>query len=342
MKAKFFFFIFKYKYRKRTFNNFLKLRKIKNYYIFDLSGIVKYYIFGLPLYFVANIFKRIFKDCVFLSCDAKPQLRLNGINLFFGGTSYKVPDKYKHYKNNCFVFENFSKPEKNLLNLYPFQPLNIKNFKKPKIVFIGSFNFQEDKIVEEIWINEKENIYENLSTIDTISFWKKYDLDKNKRLQYYYIQLKERLRLNLILKVNKIFSKDFVLVGSKWQKYIPEAKNDEYNLLKIKELYQGNICLDLGSKWGSNIIYPRSVEIIENGGLLVQSYQENSLNDTNHASEVTNKFNSVDQLEKILKKFLTDQEFFKEKYIKQYNFFNDNEKNYSTFSKIYEIAKEEK
>ena len=342
MKTKFFFFIFKYNYRKRSFNNFLKIRKIKNYYIFNLSGIVRYYLFGLPLYLITNIFKGIFKNFIFISCDARPQLRFNSINLFFGGTSYKVPEYYKHYENNCFVFENFSKPEKNLLNLYPFKPIKIEIFAKPKIIFIGGFNLKEDEIVEEIWKNEKENIFENFNIIEKISFWEKYDLAKNKRLQYYYIQLKERLRLNLVLKINEIFRDDFTLIGSKWKKYIPTAKNDEFNILKIKELYKGNICLDFGSKWGSNIIYPRSVEIIENGGLLVQSQQQNSSKNTNHASEVINVFNNINQLQKLLQSFLTNQELLKEKFMKQYNFFNDDEKNYSTLSKMYEIAKKRK
>ncbi len=342
METKFFFFIFKYNYRKRSFNNFLKIRKIKNYYIFNLSGVVRYYLFGLPLYLTANIFKRIFKNFIFISCDARPQLIFNSINLFFGGTSYKVPENYQHYKNNCFVFENFSKPEKNLLNLYPFKPLKIEIFTKPKIVFIGGFHLVEDEIVEGIWKNEKENIFENFTIIDRISFWEKYDLDKNKRLQYYYIQLKERLRINLILKINEIFREDFILIGSKWKKYVPEAKNDEFNILKIKKIYKGNICLDFGSKWGTNIIYPRSVEIIENGGILVQSYQQNSPNNTNNVSEVINRFNNINQLQKILHNFLTNQDLLKKKFMKQYNFFNDDKKNYSTFSKIYEIAKKRK
>ena len=42
---------------------------------------------------------------------------------------------------------------------------------------------------------------------------------------------------------------------------------------KIREIYNGNICLDLGSSSGSITLYPRSIEIIENGGLLLQLKQ---------------------------------------------------------------------
>ena len=340
-EKKIFFFIFKHKYRKRTFNNFLNIKKIKNYHVFDLSGTIKYYFFGKPLYFFANFFKNFFKNFVFISCDARPQLNFNAINLWFGGTSYKVPDKYKDYQNNCFVFENFSKPEINLLNLYPYKPTNSKSIHKPKIVFVGSFNIQEDNLINEIWDKEKENIFNNLIIIDENSFWEKYGLSKNKRLQYYYIQLKERLRLNIIIKIKEMFNKNLVIVGSKWQKYIPDATNDEYDFLKIKKLYAGNICLDFGSKWGSNIIYPRAVEIIENGGLLVQSIQINSSNEI-YKSGVLNKFNSLGDLKNILHNLLNDNDHLNKQLLDQYSFFNDNEQNYLTFTKIYDIATQKK
>ena len=47
-------------------------------------------------------------------------------------------------------------------------------------------------------------------------------------------------------------------VLTKWKEYNQSAEKDEFDLLKIGHLYNGNICLDLGSKWGSNIFYPRS------------------------------------------------------------------------------------
>ena len=37
--------------------------------------------------------------------------------------------------------------------------------------------------------------------------------------------------------------------------------------------HNGNICLDFGSSSGSMTLYPRSIEIIENGGLLLQLKQ---------------------------------------------------------------------
>ena len=41
-------------------------------------------------------------------------------------------------------------------------------------------------------------------------------------------------------------------------------------------LYNGNICLDFGSASGSLSLYPRSIDIIESGGYLLQLKQADS------------------------------------------------------------------
>ncbi len=49
-----------------------------------------------------------------------------------------------------------------------------------------------------------------------------------------------------------------------------------FNVNKLKNIYQGNICLDLGSTLGSVSLYSRSNQIIESGGLIVQIKQNDS------------------------------------------------------------------
>ena len=338
MKSKIFFFIFKFNYRKQTFNNFLKIKKIKNYYIFDFSGIFKYYLFGFPLYLMACIFKSIFKNFTFITCDARPQLKFNSINIWFGGTSYKVPDKYKNFNNNCFVIENFSKNEKNLIHLYPFKSL-YPNFRSDRnVIYIGTINILEDQRIDNLWNLEKDNIFKNLSIIDNKELWVKYNLFSEPRFNYFYIQLKERLRLNLIIELNKLYKSKLILVGSAFKKYFSSSYNDEYDVKKITNLYNGNLCLDFGSKWGSGIVYPRSSQIVECGGLLVQSKQSNNNYDKIDSNSLCT-FNSVDEMKKILKKLFEDDHFFKDQFKKQDKIFRNIENNYSTFSKIYEIAR---
>ena len=338
MNSKYFIFIFKHRFRRRALNNILNIKKLKEFYIIDLSGFIKYYLFGLPLIYLISKYKKIFKNFVLISCDGCPPIKYNGINLWFGGTSYKVPNKFKNYKNNCHFFENFTKQEENLLDLYPFKPLNIKSSNSPKIIFIGSFNILENKIIDNIWRYKKDKLLKKITLIDDESFWKNLNLIDDCRFQFYYIQLKERLRFMLIMTLKKVFKKDFLLIGSKWKKYIPDAKENEFKLSKIKHYYNGNICLDFGSKWGSNIFYPRSVEIIENGGLLIQSKQLNSTSEL-YNTGVINNFDSLDELIIKLQNLLNDKKLFNEKFKKQFYYFDNPELNYTTFKKIYKISK---
>lgn len=337
MEPIFFFFIFKHRFRRRALNNFINIKKIRNFKIFDLSGIFKYYILGLPLYLLSKIFTKFFKNFVFISCDGKPQIKEQGINIWFGGTSYKIPNGYKNFKNNCFVFENFSKLEENLLDLYPYNPIESKLLKDYKIVFVGSFNISDFREIDEIWEKEKKEIFNNLRIIDDYNFWKKYDLHNHARIQTYYLQLKERLRFNLIIELKKIFGNKILVVGSKWKKYINDSLDDEFDLAKISRFYNGNICIDFGSKWGSNIFYPRSVEIIEHGGLLVQLEQSNTSKKF-YELNVIEKFDNFDQLSKKLNNLINNENIFHQKIYKQNNFFNDPDLNYDTFKKIYEIS----
>ncbi len=339
MKTKYFIFVHRHRFRNRVLNNFLKIKKIDNYKVLNLSGVLRFFLFGLPFIFLISLFKNFFNNFVLISCDGRPQLIFNGVNFWFGGTSYKVPEEYKNYKNNCFFFENFSKKEENLINLYPYKPLYIKKFNSPKIVFVGGFNILKDNIVDAIWDKEKNNIFNEFSIIDNFKFWDKYKLSDNSRLQYYYIQLKERIRFNSIIEINKILIDDFILVGTCWKKNIPSAKDDEFDIKKVRKLYSGNICLDFGSKWGSNFIYPRSTEIIENGGLLLQAKQINLPEEISNLGIIT-EFNSISEFEVISRHLLNDINYLNQRYKKQFEYFNNNNLNYITLKKIYNISKQ--
>ena len=338
IQKKFFFLIFKHRFRRRALNNFIKIKKIKNYHIFDLTGFLKYYFFGKILIFLISKLEKFFENFILISCDLKPFIKKNGVNIWFGGTSYKVPNEYKLFKNNCFVFENFSKKEENLINLYPFDPIEPVISKNPSVVFVGSFNIIEDQLIDKIWNVEKDKILNDLTIIDKFEFWEKYNLDKDKRLQAHYIQLKERVRFNLILNIKKNLKDKFIVVGTKWKEHVSDAKEDEFNELKIKELYNGQICIDFGSKWGSNIFYPRSVEIIESGGFLLQLKQNNSSSNL-YKLDAINEFDSLENCITKLNKLIFDNDFFKKKLENQFKFFSNKELNYETLNQIYEISK---
>ena len=69
---------------------------------------------------------------------------------------------------------------------------------------------------------------------------------------------------------------DFILIGDGWKSL--GFTNHETSSEKSKrvKLYSGSICLDFGSKSGSNSLYQRSIEIIESGGILLQALHPDS------------------------------------------------------------------
>ena len=338
MKNIYFFFVFKYNFRKNYFNNFIKINKIKNFKIFDLSGPFKYYFFGKVIIYLIQKFNFFFKNNVLISCDANPLLTKNSINIWFGGTSHKIPHNLNELKNNCHVFDNFIKYEENLLKLYPHKMSSFFYREKPKIIFIGDFTLYNYSIIDKIWLIEKANIFKNFKIIDSKIFWKKYNLENHKNIQSYYIAIKDLLRFNLIIELSVLFEDKLIVVGNKWKQHIQSSLKSNYNPRYIKSLYKGNICLDFGSKWGNNCLYPRSTNIIESGGILLQSTQSDTAEiflKNNHDIS----YNSIDELSKIIKILLSNIDKIKDLYNSQYKIFNNDHLNYNTLKKIFYISK---
>ena len=75
-------------------------------------------------------------------------------------------------------------------------------------------------------------------------------------------------------------------------------------------MYNGNLCLDFGSKWGSEALYPRSIEIIENGGTLLQAEQKNSKEIFGKNSKELIFSSIIDLKEKILKIERGNKDYF--------------------------------
>ena len=334
----FFFFVFKYNFRKSSFNNFLKIRRIRNFRVFNLSGPLRYFFLGKVVIFLVQKFNLFFKNTVLLTCDAEPFLVKNSVNIWFGGTSDKIPENFKILKNNCHVFENFIKKEKNLLRFYPH---NINQFfyrEKPKVVFIGDFTHNKYPLIDKIWKKEKNNIFMNFQIIEKKYFWKKHDLANDKNIQAYYIALKDLLRFNLTVKLSKILKDKMIIVGNRWKPHIKSSLKSNYSSTFRESLYKGNICLDFGSKWGNNSLYPRSINIIESGGLLFQSKQSD-------IKKIFNKnyqnmsFNNFNELLLKTKSLLSNKNKIKNLYNKQYNIFNNKKLNYKNLRKILSISK---
>jgi len=91
-----------------------------------------------------------------------------------------------------------------------------------------------------------------------------------------YKKLKLLLRFEIIKNIKLRFDKKINLIGDDWSSFSFNSLPSVYNIKKIKNIYKGNICLDLGSMLGSISLYSRSNQIIESGGLIIQSFQSDS------------------------------------------------------------------
>ena len=271
---KLFVFVFKYRFRRSAFNNFLKIKNLNNYRTLDLSGPLKYYLIGIPLLTLNKLL--LLKSIVFISCDGRPFLKNNGVNIWFGGTSLKTSELFRNKQNNCYILENFYKKEKNLIQFAPTlinKTLLKKNF---EIIYLSEIRINPSEKVKKIWKDNKTKIMKNFLIIEKKDFWKKYKINNFEEIQKDYIQVRNLIRLETVIELKKRFKKRFRIFGNTWKDYVKDVEESNYDRKFIKKLYNGNLCLDFGSKWGSEALYPRSIEIIENGGTLLQAEQKNS------------------------------------------------------------------
>ncbi len=326
---KFLFFIFHFRYRQRTLNNILKRKKVRKYFLINLSG---------PFYSMFGKILLFFKLGKFISCDGEPFVKKLGINLWMGGTDIKIPENFKDYKNNCVVMNNFFLGKKNLIQFYPTLIKKIKFSNEFKIVYVAESKLDDDEIIDNLWNKQKDKLFKKYSLIDSKEFWEDFvHLDLN-TLQTHYIKLKSRLRYHSIIKLSEKIGERLIVVGDNWKTNVKNSTKTNFNKNFIESLYKGNLCLDFGSKWGDLALYPRSIEIIESGGMLLQSLQSDSKDIFGDSFENIT-FNSFDDLVKKIEMFDKNPN-----YLNMYNNslikrFENDDSNHNTLSKIWEISK---
>jgi hypothetical protein len=334
---KFIFFSFKHRHRKKDLNNFLKTRLFKDFFLLDLSGPIMHY-FAKILIFL-NIGKAV-------SFDGQPLIpdKKSGINFWVRGTYLDIPEKYRNRNNNYVtIFNPILKKENKVLSLYPVDIIKSKINIHPKLIYMSKtlnkdhltkqrdllFDGQPHKYKKdyEMWINLKSEILNDFSLIDNISFWNKnFASDSEYKYIQIYINFKTFLRHEIILNIKSTFKDQFLLVGDDWMEYFHDAIKSTYSSKDIKKLYRGNICLDLGSILGSISLYSRSNQIIESGGLLIQSNQ----NDSNKIWGPLTKdflFNDLNTLNRLIQKLLNDNLLCNELLNKTHSHFNNGEEN---------------
>jgi len=267
---KFVFFSFKHRHRYKDLNNFLNNRIYGKYLVLNLSGPLKHFIAKL------FIFLKIGKA---ISCDGRPIIadKSRGINFWVRGTILNIPKSLRNLDNNFVTIYHSVLQNNNIFQIYPINIKKNKIQRNLKIIYMSTVNIKTNPEEKNIWEKYKLQILEDFTLIDSREFWEKVvsnnsDNYQDKKLNIYR-KLKLLLRFNIIKNLKERFSKELDLIGNDWNFYSFNSLPSNYKIKKNKKIYKGNICLDLGCIEGSSSLYSRSNQIIESGGLIIQSFQ---------------------------------------------------------------------
>ena len=260
--------IYSGKYRYSQLNSCLKFFKFRNLIIYSTKNFL--------LFNFLNFFFK--KKVIPVFCDGKiiKKNYKKFYNLWFN-TNDEVPNN--QIKNNEDLFLCLDPKKEN--KLFILTPKIKSNFvlninHKSKIIYISEVDIKVNNDVGQFWSKHKENILKNLYLINDYLYIKDIFFDGNSQGYTNYSQLKNLLRYELIKIVNKYFKENLHLVGRDWRKLGFNSQIVQYNTNFRKKSYINSICLDFGSKSGGNSLYPRTVEILENRGYLLQAQQIDS------------------------------------------------------------------
>ena len=319
------FFSFRASYRKMLFNNFIQNNIYGKYIVINLCGPFKHYIAKFFLFL--NIGRGI-------SCDGNPLISQisKGIN-FWSRNYLHIPVNEKKLNNNFFAIKNNHIAQNNIFQIYPIKIFRSKLKKIPKIVIISRMNLEVTSEEKNLWDINKDRLLQNFHLLDDVDYWNKNILntkDENKKYTI-YIKLKLLLRYEIVKLLKNKFGEQMDIIGNDWNNYpiksidSPDIGSKDYSLQNIYDIYRGNVCLDLGSLVGSTSLYHRSIQIIEAGGLIIQSTQSDSkaIWKSLHDKLV---FNNINEGILMIKKILYDERYSSILFNEIYNEFNKSEK----------------
>jgi hypothetical protein len=318
------FFSFRANYRKMMFNNFLCNKVYGKYVVINLGGPFKHYIAKFL------IFLGIGRG---ISCDGDPLISKisKGIN-FWSRNSLHIPEEEKKL-NNCFTaIRNNHIVQNDIFQLYPIKSLKSELTTNPKIIFISRIDINTTPEEKKIWDKNKEQLLKNFDLIDDVNYWSQNILNSKDEMKKYtlYVKLKLLLRFEIVKSLKNRFGDQMQIIGNDWKEFSfqslpsPAIGSKEYNVKDIYNIYKGNICLDLGSLVGSISLYHRSIQIIEAGGLIIQSKQHDS---KKLWGDLYGKliFNNINDATNLIERLLNDQDFSSSLTNKIYNKFNKSE-----------------
>jgi hypothetical protein len=226
------------------------------------------------------------------------------------GTTLNIPNDFKNLNNNFVTIDNPFVQNKKIFQMYPIKIKKTQIQDDLKIVYMSKIDIGSNIEEKNIWDKYKVQLIEDFTLIDNSNFWKKISLNCKDEIKTFnlYKKLKLFLRFEIIENLKKIFNKKLNLIGDDWIVFPFNSLPSNYNIRKIKNMYKGNICLDLGSIEGSISLYPRSIQIIESGGLIIQSIQSDS---KKVWKNIHNKilFNNLSDLISLIEKLLDNKNY---------------------------------
>ena len=231
-----------------------------------------------------------------------------GYNFFIRGTDFNIPSNLVNLDNNIVAIKHPLLENNKIFQIYP---INIKKNKMNddiKIIFMSSIKLETNEEESLFWKTHKEKILSNFAILDDKYFWQNNLANKNLfEINRFYRITKSLLRFEIVTYLKKIYDKKFVLIGEDWRKYSIDSLKSNYDTKKNKKIYKGNICLDTGSVEGSSSLYSRATQIIESGGLIVQSY---AFDASEHWKDLKQDllFKNFDELRNIIDKLINNLE----------------------------------
>ena len=293
------FLLFGNKYRNTQLNSCLRFFKNKNFFIISVSSKIIFYLIN---FFFKKKIIYIFLD----GNELNKKFNFN-YNLWFNTQNELPKDRLKNSRD-LFLCRDL-KNENIVMPLTPIfnhkRDYTISLNKNTKIVYISEVDINVNEVVKNFWNKNKENILNDLKLINDQDYIKEVFFEGNEDGYNNYMKLKNLLRFELINTVHRFFKNNLLLVGKDWIKLGYSSKKVEYNTSFRKKIYKNNICLDFGSKSGTNSLYPRSVEILENNGFLLQAEQNDTSILNNSMINNFDNFKSKNELLKKIDKLLT-------------------------------------
>ena len=270
--------------------NFRTVIILTNYSRYQfLPNCLRYYIskniflISIKSKFIFKILKKIFKKkIIFISCDKLlNESNLYDYNLWFNSELELYLDNKIINNKDLFCYKNpFFENEE--LPVFPTRIVS-HEIKEKSIVYFSEVNIDTSEEAKQLWQKNKDYFLNNFNKINYIDFsniklpdYHQKNLPEYLKKLCFIKELKRFFRFEIVNLINENYKKDFILVGTSWQKYGIRSLKTNYSIKKKRELMKNNVCIDLGSQVGATEMDFRSVGIIENGGILLQVKQKNS------------------------------------------------------------------